>query len=299
MSISSGRVGESHATNRGHRLPTRPARGAAVQVHAAGQERVDVVVERLVVVVQADVADEVVALLEHRALPRPECRHRAVGAADGHQLDVGIDHAHGLGRLGGEPAVLPGRLVAYLPRSVELVSQAPHLDGVRLLRTVAAAQVRQGGAGRVVAVLEQVRRLGDTPGAEVHRHHRLDAGSSAPTQELVDAEVVALHGAPGQVEPARALLQRADPVLPAVAGHEVATWVAHDRRPELTYEVRHVGTETVGVGPGMAGLEHAGVDAAAHVLDERAEQPWIDRRQAEGRIERQCGHLHGGMFTTL
>ena len=55
--------------------------------------------------------------------------------------------------------------------------------------------------------------------------------------------------------------------------------------PELADQVEHVAAEAVLVGGGVAGLVDAGVDAAAHVLDERAEQAAVDRPDGEGRVE--------------
>ena len=55
---------------------------------------------------------------------------------------------------------------------------------------VGRAQVGQRRAGGVVGVLEQVERLLDAAGAEVDRHHRLDAGLPAPADELVEADLV-------------------------------------------------------------------------------------------------------------
>ena len=74
-----------------------------------------------------DVVDDVVAVLEHRRLPRPERRHRRVGAAAGDELDRGVDAAHRPGDLGGEAPVLVGGLVADLPRAVHLVAETPQL----------------------------------------------------------------------------------------------------------------------------------------------------------------------------
>ena len=93
---------------------------------------------------------------------------------------------------------------------------------------------------------------------------------------------------------------RPDAVLPAVAGDEVAARVAHHRDAQLAGQREHVAAEAVLVGGRVAGLVDAGVDAAAHVLDERAEGAAGDRRDGEGRVEaneatntvllQECGH---------
>src|SRR5690606_16049315 len=136
-------------------------------------------------------------------------------------------------RLGGEPTVLGGGRVPDLPRAVHLVAQAPQLDAERVRAAVGPAQVGVLRATGVVGVLQDVAGLLDAAGAEVDRHHRLGARRLRPAGELAETELVGLDRAPGPVEPARPLLLRADPVLPVVAGDEVAAGVAHDGGAEL------------------------------------------------------------------
>jgi hypothetical protein len=162
---------------------------------------------------------------------------------------------------------------------------------------VLAAQVRGGGAVRQVAVLDQFGGLGDAAGAQVDRHHRLDLGQLGPAHELVEPEGVALQRPPGQVQAPRAVTDRADPVLPAVVGDEVAARVAHQRDTELADQLEHVGAQPVGVRRRVAGLEDAGVDAATHVFDERAEEPPVDRTDGEGGVEGQPSLVHVALLS--
>ena len=106
-----------------------------------------------------------------------------------------------------------------------------------------------------------------------------------PGDELVGADLVGLDRAPGEVEPRRPLLARADAVLPVVGGHEVAARVAHDGDAELARQLEHVAAEAVLVGGRVARLVDAAVDGAPHVLDERAEQPLVHLGHGEGRVE--------------
>ena len=131
------------------------------------------------------------------------------------------------------------------------------------------------GAAGMVAVLDQVARGIAAARAEVDRQHRLDVGGAAPVDEFVGAELVGLGRHPGEIEPARPLVHRADAVLPVVAGDEVAAGIAHDGRRQLAHQRQHVAAEALGVGGGMAGLEDAAIDAAAEMLDEGAEQARI------------------------
>ena len=65
----------------------------------------------------------------------------------------------------------------------------------------------------------------------------------------------------------------ADPVLPAIAGHEVAPGIAHDGHVQFPHQAQHVLPEALGVRRGMLRLVDAPVDGPAQVLDEGAEQP--------------------------
>src|SRR5690606_28098207 len=127
---------------------------------------------------------------------------------------------------------------------------------------------------------------------EVDRHHRLDAGGPRPGHELVQAEPVGLDLPPRQVEPGGPLGDRADAVLPAVAGDEVAARIPYDAHPQLAGQLQHVGAEAVLVGGRVAGFEGPGGDAAAHVLDERAEQAPADRADGEVTVQGQTCGLH-------
>ena len=140
-------------------------------------------------------------------------------------------------------------------------------------------------------------------GAEVHRQHRLDPGIPAPVDEFVGAELVGLGGDPGQVEPARPLLHRADAVLPVVAGDKIAAGIAHDGRRQLADQSQHVAAETTLVRGGMAGLEDAAIDAAAEMFDEGAEQSGvsvvpIDVASAGKVSGRDCFFQNSGQFSS-
>jgi hypothetical protein len=106
------------------------------------------------------------------------------------------------------------------------------------------AQVRRRRPGRDVAVLHEVASFVDTGGAEVDCHHRLAAHAATPRHELVDTDLVALQGPPGQVEAPRALVPRADAVAPVVGRHEVAAGISQHRDVELAYQVGHVPAES-------------------------------------------------------
>ncbi len=217
----------------------------------------------VVVLVGRDVVDVFVGLREHRVLPGPERVHVRRRGAARDELQLGLHLAHGTSGLGGDAGVLLRRLVTRLPGAVHLVAQAPHLDSVRVGRTVLDALVGPFGATRNVAVLEDVECLGNPSGAQVDGHHRFDADLLAPLHELVDTHRVGVGRVPREVESGGPVLLGADPVLPAVAGHEVAAWVAHRRRAQFLRELGDVLAEAVLVGSGVGGLVDAVVDAPA------------------------------------
>ena len=69
---------------------------------------------------------------------------------------------------------------------------------------------------------------------------------------------------------------RADAVEPVVAGDEVAARIADDRHAEFLDLAHDVRAEALRVGQRRAGLVDAGVDRAAEMLEERAEQTPIE-----------------------
>ena len=173
--------------------------------------------------------------------------------------------------------------VADLPRAVHLVADAPDPHAVRIPR----AAIGPLGAGRGVAVLDEVARGVEPARAHVDRQHRLHAGATGPGQELVGPDLVGLDRAPGQFEAPRPRLARADAVLPVVARDEVAARVAHDRDAQLADELEHVLADAVAVA-----LVDPAVHAAAHVLDERAVHALVDFRHGERGVDDQPGPLH-------
>ena len=235
---------------------------------------------------QRDVLDVVVALLEHLPLPLGVGRHGVVGAAADDELHVLPERLHRLRGLVGEPAVFLRDLVADLPGAVHLVAEAPHPDAVGLLDAVAAAQVAPGGAARVVAVLGEGTGGVQVARAEVDGEHHLDAGLLRPFRELVDADLVRLLRAPGEVEPDGALVLRPDAVLPVVGGDEIAARVADRRDLQRLDEVEHVIAEAVLVGRRVARLVDAGVDRPAHVLDEGGIESVVDLADLEVAVQR-------------
>ena len=233
------------------------------------------------------------------------------GAAD-HQFHIRVDLAHAGGHGRGERTVILGGLVVELPWAVHLVAQAPHADVERLIGTVGAAAFRQLGTAGYVRVLQQVERLLQPAGAEVHGLHQfVAAGGLKPFGHLMQAELVGFGGMPGQIQTARTALLGADAVLPSVAGHEVAARVADGGGAEFLDQVDDVLAEAVFVGGRVARLVDAGVHATTEVLDERAEQTIVDRGNLEIVIDDEAGgqvvllshvspfQITGGVFASI
>jgi hypothetical protein len=93
------------------------------------------------------------------------------------------------------------------------------------------------------------------------------------------------------VEPRRA--PTAYTVLPPISRDEVAARIADGGDPQLLYEIQYVFAESVGVCRRMAGPVDAGVDASAHMFDERAEQSAWNRSHAEGGVGGESCVDHG------
>ena len=209
---------------------------------------------------------------------------------------MALELPHGLGGLRGELAVVLGVAVAELPGPVHLVAQAPHLHPVGLGVPVGDAGVRQRRARADVGVLQHVDGLEHAAGAQVDRVHQLAADLLDPARELVQPDLVGLGRVPRQVQPGGPLVPRAHGVLPAEAGDEVATRVADGGDTELADQLDHVGPEALGVGGRVSGLVDPVVDAAAQVLDERAEDAAGDGADGEVRVERELSGGHVVLF---
>ena len=226
----------------------------------------------VVVGVAGDEVQIVVGPGEHRALPGAEGRRMGAGRAAGHQFQPRLGEFHGVRHLVHGQRVLLGHHVADLPGAVHLVADAPHADAHRFGDAVGHAAVRQFGTRRAVNVFQLLQGGLEASGAHVHGEHDLGAGALAPSVEVVDAYLVGFGAVPGQVAADGAVLAGAGAVLPVVVRHEVAAGVAHAGHAELPDQVEHVGAEALIVGGGVVGVVDAAVDAAAEVLDERAEQ---------------------------
>src|SRR5699024_9866738 len=83
----------------------------------------------------------------------------------------------------------------------------------------------------------------------------------------------------------RTLLDRTHAILPAVAGDEIATRIAHRGDPQLTHQLEHVGAEALLVGRGMLRLIDADVHSAAKLYDAASEGASHHGGEAEGGVQ--------------
>jgi hypothetical protein len=132
----------------------------------------------------------------------------------------------------------------------------------------------------------------EVAGLQVDGDHRLDFGAPGPRHEPVQTECVGLDRPPGQVQPLGPVGHRTDTVLPPVTGYEVAAGVADHRHAQLPYQLQHVQAEALGVRLIVVGIVDPAVDAAPHVLDERAEQARVHRSDPECGVERHVAGEH-------
>ena len=225
-----------------------------------------------------------------------------MGAAAGNQLEIRIDHTHGPGGLLRQAAVLIGRLVAHLPDAVHLVAQAPVAHVVGLGIPVPGPQVAEIGAGRMVAVVQQIQGGLNAPGAQIDGHHGLRSHALAPGGKLVETHAVGFNGAPVGVQAGRTLVHGPDAVLPAIAGYEVAAGIPDDGHAQLPHELRHVLAEAQLVGIGMVRLIDAVVHTAAQMLNKGAEHVLFDRADhiavLNGNL-RLFSHLFSPLFSDI
>ena len=263
-----------------------------IQVHAAGQEAGRVAGGVAVVPVQRNIVNVLVALVQHLVFPAAESRHLMGAAAAGHDFNVRIHPFHHLGGFVGCPAVFIGGLLAHLPGAVHFVSEAPEFDVEGVLRPVFDAQVAPVAAAFMVAVFHHIPRGVRPPGAEVHGVHDFRVRLLRPFAEFVQAHLVGLRGAPGQVQPLRPLIPRADGIFPVEPGNKVAARIANHRDAEFPYLPDHVPPETVFVRGGMAGLINPTVHRPAQVLDKGTVHSGIDFADGKVLIQNHFCFLH-------
>ena len=112
-----------------------------------------------------------------------------------------------------------------------------------------------------------------------------DMGNSSVPFAVALTQALRLGRVPCEVEPPRPRLHGPDPVLPAIAGYEVATGVAHRRHAQLTDQGKDIRAEAVLVGLWVPGLVDTCVHASAQMLDERAERAPTHGADAERRVD--------------
>ena len=100
-----------------------------------------VVISVSVILMHGNIIHVVICMGQGNCLPVREGRHVTIGASAGNKLDGGVNKTHCLCSLLSQTSVLFHGLVPDLPRSVHLIAQAPYLDVVRVLYTVADTHV--------------------------------------------------------------------------------------------------------------------------------------------------------------
>ena len=256
-------------------------------LHPFGKKVFKIPVAVPVVLVHGDVVHVVEGDRKRRRLPFAEGIHPVGGGAAQYGLNGRVGPFHELGGLVGEPAVGFRFLVPHLPVPVHLVAETPELDAVGLVRAVFPAQVAPVSAARMVAVFQQVPCFLRAAGTEVYRHHGRRVGSGAPLHEFVRAEGVRLRGPPCKLQAPRAVPDGPDPILPVVSGDEVAAGVPYQRDLQVFDQFDHVCPESVFVRFRVSGLKNAAVNGASEMLDERAEDPFVDLSGPVGGTERE------------
>jgi hypothetical protein len=144
----------------------------------------------------------------------------------------------------------------------------------------------------MVGVLHDGAGLFHSLGAQVDGFHDFGAGLPGPVHEFMQAKGVGLDRVPGAVQAAGPVFARADSVFPVVARDEVAAGVPDDGGAEFLDQLEDILAEAVLVRFGVPGLVDSGVDAAAHVLHEGAEEAagYFSNREVAVEGDACAGH---------
>ncbi len=264
----------------------------AAQAHRSlplmGREHVGVVIGLPRVEVDAVVIDHGGQSLNHRHIP---VAHPVVTTAD--QLDGGIRALHhqreGLCLLD----VVLGTQAADLPAAVHLVAEPPVAHAVGLGMAMLAPQVRPRRIADAVAVFHPRLRLVHGARAHVDADVRLGAHGAAILDELVGAEPIRLLRVPGELAPARPIIERPHTVEPVVSADEVAAGPSQDGYAQRSYHVEHVTPESALVTERRSLIENAAIDAAADMLDEVPKDPPVHRPDLPLQVDPNRGHGPG------
>lgn len=241
-----------------------------IHIHRTGEEIRRIVVPVAIVLMQGNIVGHLVGMLQRHRFPFRERGHRRVGAAAGHQLNLGIDQPHRLRRLIGEPAVFLRRLLADLPRTIHLIAQTPGSDLVRLLITVASTQIAPVASSRMVAVFQQVAGRINAAGSQIHRHHDFGTNLLGPSGKLVRAYPIRFNCPPGQLQALRPRLNRANPILPVISGDEIPAGIPDDWDIQLFHQLLDVVTESLRICCRMRRLINPSVDGPAQMFNKGA-----------------------------
>src|ERR1700691_301205 len=138
---------------------------------------------------------------------------------------------------------------ANLPRSPRLVADVPKLYVVRLGMAITSALSAHFGVDRSVHVFNLLGGRVRVAQAGVNADVRLDADEPAKRHELIHAEIVGLHGAPGVIPVGRALIAIANGVVPDEVRSVVAA-IAPEAGLDLADQRNSVGAEAFDVAGG-------------------------------------------------
>ena len=146
-------------------------------IHIVGQSQkiCRVIVLVAIILMQGNVVHLVIRVTQGGRLPFREGGHFTVRASAGNQLNGRINQLHSLCCFLCQPPIFIHRLVAQLPGTVHLIAQAPYLDIMGLLHSMADTHIAVLRPGRMVAVFQEVTGVGNSPGAQVDCHHHIRA----------------------------------------------------------------------------------------------------------------------------
>ena len=243
----------------------------------------------LVVHVQRQEIRHVEGVVQDLILPGAEGRHVAAGRSASRNLNRRIDPLHDLPGLCRDAAVFRRGFLTGLPRPIHLVSQAPKLYGVRLLVAVRGSEIAPARASGMIAILDVFPRFVGAARSEIDAQHWLCLGELAPLDKLIRSKRVGFGAQPGEIQAPWPFLCGADAILPIAARHVIASRITNDRRAEFSNQLEDVPSEPVTVRRGMARLENACVDAAAHMLNEGAKEAPIELGNAKISDRRLSG----------
>ena len=198
--------------------------------------------------------------------------------------------------------IFRGKVAATAP---VLISHPPIRHVQRFRAAVCRATLRPGGTvgtrmGKI-AVFDPIAQLTGRAGADVPTKIRFSANQATEADKFLSANMIVLdHFAPVDIDPARALVTRANAILPVIIVSEAAARPANDRRFQAAQSLYDICAEATHIRDGRILTDpDAIINAPTEVLGKVPIDIGVDCGDGIRRVEGDTGRCHSNILVSL